>query len=162
MPPTLEQMMSKLGYLFRAAIVQESLEPHLPAHARSVFQDLLNGGDGAEALSSFPNEWRGAIALWLYYRLRAGVCATAQFRDVLNDAWNHDRGVLLRTVNNRQVLRAMFRRADFLVPDHLALNLNIWHGASGSSLKRMKRAISWTTNRLAAEHSWHFPRIGIV
>jgi hypothetical protein len=56
--------------------------------------------------------------------------------------------VLIATVNDRRVLRAMFHWATFPVPYDMPAMVDIWRGVNGQrSARRVARGISWTTDR---------------
>ena len=67
------------------------------------------GASGAELIISSPNDMRGMVATWLYYRYRAGNIAQSIYREALNAAWNHDHHQVRQFVrNNRLQLKSMW------------------------------------------------------
>jgi len=142
--------MNKFDYFFRADALQKVIEEELPPHAVEDFERVLKGEGDVGLVYRSPNELRGLVAVWLYYRFRAGDTKQSVFREVLDAAWNHDHPVVRRAVNDRRVLRLMFRDAGFPIPTGMPANTEIWRGTSGISLCKARRGISWTTKRAVA------------
>src|SRR5436309_15133613 len=90
---------------------------------------------------------RGGIAVWLYLGYRAGWCALTLYQQALAGAWSHDHQHLIaETRNNRQMLRAMFRVAQYPRPE-LPNVLTLWRGTAQVDVATASRGISWTRDR---------------
>jgi hypothetical protein len=139
--------MNKFDYRYRAHALQKVIEEELSPDAMEDFIRVLNGEGGVRLVRLSPDALRGLVAFWLYYRFRAGITEQSVFREVLDAAWNHNHPMVRRAVNDRRVLRSMFRDAGFPSPTGMPANTEIWRGTSGISLRKARRGISWTTKR---------------
>jgi hypothetical protein len=139
--------MSSAGYFLRAHFLQQSIAQKLPPHCTEALERALKGEDGCKLIFSAPNELRGPIAAWLYFRYRAGETPQLIFRQALDAAWSLDHAIVRGTINDRRVLQSMFRHAGFPKPKGAWAKSEIWRGTSGISLRVARRGISWTTKR---------------
>jgi hypothetical protein len=120
------------------------LEAKLPADAKR-YLDTAFAGDDYAALGlcvSAPNEDRGVIALAAYH---AGV-ANPGYRKIIRMVWNHDHFHLLAAAKqDRRLIRRMIKTAEF---DHpFSGPLTIFRGASGMTLTKASKGLSWTVSR---------------
>jgi hypothetical protein len=148
------------NYADLATYLEGLIKHDLPDHATADFDRVRSGDDapndildreraaGAELIFSCPNDMRGMVATWLYYRYRAGDVAQSIYREALNAAWSLDHHQVRQFVrNNRLRLRSMFQQAGFPVPKEMPDQVNIWRGGAGLSASAIQRGISWTTDR---------------
>jgi hypothetical protein len=107
--------MRAYSYADLATYLEELIERDLPNHATEDFDRVRSGDDtpddifdrkgasGAELIISSPNDMRGMVATWLYYRYRAGNIAQSIYREALNAAWNHDHHQVRQFVRNNRL-----------------------------------------------------------
>jgi hypothetical protein len=139
--------MNTIAFMLTAHSLEQHLKSQLPSYAVRDFEEVLAGRNSVGIMGSAPNEFRGIIAVWIYYRCLAGECDAAFYRDALSAAWEHDHEMILAAVSNRRMLRRMFRWAEFPIPEHSQTNIDIWRGTRGALLHRARQGISWTADR---------------
>jgi hypothetical protein len=132
---------------FTTMHVLEELSAQLPSYAsRHLPQAFLGDADAAESLIyAAPNRVRGAIAVGMY---RATV-PTMAFRAALRAVWDHDHDVLIQSAGNRSKLIAMFRRADFDMPEMPDM-VTAWRGVRNTAIGVARRGYSWSVRREVA------------
>jgi len=148
--------MNKMDCALRAARIERYLRSELdePEDRRN-FQRILDREEtlGPDTSSSEVLLWwcdeelRGLIALWLYWRYRAGECSVKVYQDALDTAWSYGSEWVVGAARDRRQLRAMFRIAEFPVADHLPEVVDIWRGTGGVTLDLARKALSWSTDR---------------
>jgi hypothetical protein len=152
--------MSREDYSWRAHDLAKELWCQLPKFVQKrldpIFADPQAEEAGFALVLAVPNHLRGLVALWLYYRLRAGESNQAGFRGALDLAWSLDCRAV-RGAADRRVLRSMFRYAAFPAPVGVSDSVEIWRGTARVGLSRARLGVSWTTNRdVACWFAWHF------
>lgn len=126
---------------FLCVRVEEFAEPWAVRHVRPTFD-----GDAEAALSlsiALGNEKRGIVAVILW---KARLPRPA-FRAYLANVWGHDHSNLIAAAGTRRTLSAMFRYAEFALPNDLPERVRVWRGTSAMTLAQSRAGYSWTTNR---------------
>lgn len=89
---------------------------------------------------------RGEFSVLMY---RARIDREA-YRVFLEEAWNHDHDHVVSAAGARKTLKAMFKYAQFGIPESLGETMRVWRGTHGISIKDALRGPSWTTDKATA------------
>lgn len=122
-------------------LIEEQVESWSREYVRPAFLgDIEAAGRLSVALN---NHRRGAMAVAMW---RAKVPRDA-FREFFGGVWQHDHRHVIDAAGTRRRLQAMFRYADFPLPDDFGNEVQVWRGTSALSFRKASAGFSWTLDR---------------
>lgn len=140
-------MSRRRGYLTIAELEAELSRGGAQAWRVESLPEALAGDPEAASLliTRLDNANRG-IAVRALYEAKI---PPAAFRAALGDAWAHDHAHVWNAANTWPRFVAMFRYAEFPLPE-LPPKVTIWRGGAGASWVDLALGPSWTLNRAVA------------
>ena len=131
-----------------AELAKRILAYYVEPHTLDLIEPAFSGdADAALALSEGHEKLqRGVIARICY----EGGMPKEAFREVLGSIWDANHKFVLHAARSHELVRLMFKYAEFPISDELPETIRVWRGVSGIPANKARQGFSWTTDRNVA------------